>query len=90
LLIIALGQLVSKFEKWSKFEGLYWCLITATIVGYGDIRPLHRSSRMLAVVIALTGLILTGIIIAIAIHTVTIVVAAYMDPHLLASIQKRL
>lgn len=64
-LIIALGQIVSSIEKWGKFDGLYWSFITATTVGYGDIRPLKKVSKALSVVIALVGLMFTGIMIAV-------------------------
>ena len=56
-LVIILGQWVSYIEKWKKFDGLYWSFITATTVGYGDIRPLKKLSRVLAVIIAIIGLI---------------------------------
>lgn len=71
LAIVALGLVVGKKECWSKLDSLYWAFITATTVGYGDIRPLRRSSKLLAVVIALVGLIFTGILVALAIHAAT-------------------
>ena len=70
--IIALGQIVCHIEKWNKFDGLYWSFITATTVGYGDIRPVKKVSKVLSVLIAFVGLMLTGIMIAVSLNTATI------------------
>jgi hypothetical protein len=45
--------------------------------GYGDVRPTKRSARVLATVIALVELILAGILVAAAVHAVTIALAAH-------------
>jgi Ion channel len=46
-------------------------------VGYGDIRPVKRASRIIAVVIALLGLTFTGILIAVGVHAATLALAAH-------------
>jgi voltage-gated potassium channel len=66
--ISLLGQTVGRKEGWSRFDSFYWSFITATTVGYGDIRPVKRRSRILAILIAFLGLILTGIVIAVAVR----------------------
>jgi voltage-gated potassium channel len=66
--ITLLGQIVGRMEGWSRFDSFYWSFITATTVGYGDVRPANRGSRTIAIFIALLGLILTGIVIAVAVH----------------------
>lgn len=68
LFIFLLGQLVGLRESWTRFDALYWAFITATTVGYGDIRPMARLSKALSILIALTGMMFTGIIVALAIH----------------------
>ena len=75
--IVILGQIVGKKERWIPFDSLYWSFITATTVGYGDMRPINRSSRILSIVIALTGLTLSGILVAVAVHAATIALAAH-------------
>ena len=75
--ISLLGLVVGRKEGWSRFDGVYWSFITATTVGYGDIRPVKRVSRIIAVVIALLGLTLTGILIAVGVHAATLALAAH-------------
>jgi voltage-gated potassium channel len=70
--ITLLGLVVGRSEGWSRFESVYWSFITATTVGYGDIRPQKQGSRISAVLIAFLGLVLTGILIAVAVHAATL------------------
>ena len=72
LIVISLGQLVGYIENWNRFDSLYWSLITATTVGYGDFRPMKKASKLLSTIIAIVGMILTGIIIAVALNTASI------------------
>lgn len=75
--ITLLGQVAGKTEGWSRFDSFYWSFVTATTVGYGDIRPVKRTSRILAIVIALLGLTLTGILIAVGVHAASLALAAH-------------
>jgi hypothetical protein len=75
--VTVLGQVAGKKEGWSPFDSFYWSFVTATTVGYGDVRPTKRLARILAIVIALVGLTLTGILVAVAVHAATIALAAH-------------
>ena len=70
LVIILLGQRVGRKEGWTCYDALYWSFITATTVGYGDLKPSIKLSKTFAVFIAFTGLICSGIIVAIAVDSV--------------------
>ena len=74
--ITLIGQAVGKKEGWSRFDSFYWAFVTATTVGYGDIRPVKNGSRILAIVIAFSGLVLTGIVIAVAVHAATLALSS--------------
>jgi hypothetical protein len=66
--ITLLGQVVGRKEGWSRFDSFYWSFITGTTVEYGDFRPTNRGSRAIAICIPFLGLILSGFVIAVAIH----------------------
>ena len=69
--IAVLSLLIGRREGWSVGDSLYFGFITATTVGYGDIRPTASYSKFLAVFVALVGLITMGIVIALAFEAVT-------------------
>ena len=71
-IVVLLGLAVGRLENWPWFDAVYWGFITATTVGYGDIRPLRRLSRVLAILIAFTGVTFTGIFVALAINSATL------------------
>lgn len=88
LLIILLGLVATKIEGWRKLDGLYWSFITATTVGYGDFRPLTKGVKALSVVIALLGIMFTGIIVAITINTVQISIDKHLDQIVIEKIKQ--
>ncbi|HEX3437675.1 MAG TPA: potassium channel family protein [Pseudacidobacterium sp.] len=71
LVITTVGLLVGRREGWSRLDALYWAFITATTIGYGDFRPTKRGSRVLAVLLGFLGLMLSGILVAVAIEATT-------------------
>jgi len=69
--ITLLGHVVGRLESWNNFDAVYWAFITATTVGYGDIRPMGRLAKILSIIIALLGMIFTGLMVALAVNAVT-------------------
>lgn len=90
VMVIGLGQIVGKIERWKKSDTLYWSLITATTVGYGDIRPTKGSSRMLSICIAILGVIFTGILVSIAIEATSHTFRLFADPAAVEAIKEKL
>ena len=86
--IIILGLLVCRLEQWKIFDGLYWSFITATTVGYGDIRPLKKRSKVLAVCIAFLGLMFTGIIVAVTLNTSSVAFEMHVDQGVLEEMKE--
>lgn len=67
ILISLLGVWMANLESLSISEGLYFAWVTATTVGYGDISPTSGLSQFVAVIDAIFGIVLTGIIVSIAV-----------------------
>ena len=51
-------------EEVSFLDGLWWAIVTATTVGYGDISPETVGMRMVAVVVMFTGILTAAIVTA--------------------------
>jgi hypothetical protein len=49
------------FEHWTVMESLYFCVVTLTSVGYGDLHPTTGATQAFTVIYILTGI---GIFVA--------------------------
>ena len=90
LIVIILGQIVTFIEKWNKFDGFYWSFVTATTVGYGDIRPVKKLPRILSIFIAITGILFTGIILSAAVRSSSISIETHIEPSTVKAIQENI
>ncbi|MBK1716964.1 potassium channel family protein [Thiocystis violacea] len=86
LLIVLVGSLIGRLEGWSAFDALYHAFINATTVGYGDFHPSKKGSKALAILLALVGLIFTGMVVAIALHAASF---AYAEVYTVAGLWRR-
>ena len=77
LAITPLVQAVGKHEGWSRFDSFYWSFITATTVGYGDVRPTRRKSKAIAIIVGFLGLTLSGTVIAVAEQAATLALGTH-------------
>ena len=48
-------------EGWSLIDALYFCVVTLTTVGYGDLHPTSAGTQIFTIIYILTGL---GILVA--------------------------
>jgi hypothetical protein len=58
---MALGAAIGLLERWSVNETIYFTFATALTVGYGDFAPKRFSSRMIALEIGFSGVLLTAL-----------------------------
>jgi hypothetical protein len=65
---LVLGLLVGLLEDWTIGDAVYFAFITGLTIGYGDIVPRQTFTRALAVAIGFRGLLLTGLVAAIAVY----------------------
>ena len=65
---VAQGLLIGFVEGWPVGDAIYFTFVTGLTIGYGDIAPRQALARVLAIGIGVSGLFLTGVIAAIAVH----------------------
>ncbi len=87
-ILVSLGILVGRIEGWNKFDSIYWSFITAMTVGYGDIKPSKKRSKILSIIIAFVGFMLFGIIVAITVNTATKAFQKHTDNYQIQEIKK--
>ena len=67
---VGLGAIVGVLEGWGVGQGIYFAFITGLTIGYGDLAPRQSLTQLLAVVIGFSGILLTGLIAALAVKAI--------------------
>lgn len=81
LLIAALGQVVAVQEGWPLEDGLYFSFVTGLTIGFGDLVPKTGLARAVAMAIGLAGIVLTGIVVAVAVQALRVAIDSGDDEH---------
>jgi Ion channel len=68
LAMVGPGLLIGFIERWRVEDALYFTFVTGLTIGYGDLRPRHVVLRLLAVLIGLAGIVLTGLVAAVSVE----------------------
>ncbi len=75
-LLLAAGVVIMMvWESMPLGEAVYFVLITALTIGYGDITPQTAVGRVVAPCLGLVGMVFTGMVIALAIRAVDFTVS---------------
>jgi voltage-gated potassium channel len=59
---------ITYFEKMPFADALYFTFVTGLTIGYGDIAPVTLAGRVVAILTGLLGILITGIIVAVAVY----------------------
>ena len=65
---VALGLLIGLIEGWSVGDAVYFAFVTGLTIGYGDVVPRQALARALAMAIGFGGILVTGLVAAIAVN----------------------
>lgn len=65
------GLIIGRIESWHFGKSFYFTFVTGLTIGYGDLTPKHFSARLLALVIGLSGIVLTGLVAAVTVQALS-------------------
>ncbi len=71
VVVILGGFLISRVEGISLADSVYFAFVTGFTIGYGDITPNTIIGRVISLIIGLTGIVFTGIVVAISVRALS-------------------
>jgi len=72
---------ITYLEKIPFADALYFTLITGLTIGYGDIFPVTIGGRVVAVLTGLLGVLITGVMVAVAVYSLKETMKPSKDDH---------
>jgi hypothetical protein len=66
----SMGLIVGVIEGWGVWQGIYFAYITGLSIGYGDLTPRQPLTQLLAVAIGFSGILLVGLVAALAVKAI--------------------
>ena len=60
---------------------MYFTLVTGLTIGYGDIVPVTLAGRVFAILTGLVGILITGLIVAVAVYALRATMQPPTDSH---------
>ena len=72
---------IAYFEKLPFADALYFTFVTGLTIGYGDIAPVTLAGRVAAILTGLVGILITGLIVAVAVHALRKTIPPPTDSH---------
>ena len=72
---------IAYFEKLPFADALYFTFVTGLTIGYGDIAPVTIAGRVVAILTGLVGILITGLIVAVAVYAVRETMKPPPDSH---------
>ena len=77
--MLLMGFAIGQIEGWGLGDSAYFAFVSGLTIGYGDLVPKGPLSRILAVCIGFHGIILTGMVAAVAVRALEEVATAGPD-----------
>ena len=68
LVLLAFALLTARIDGIALGDALYFVMITALTVGYGDITPATGFTRVVSVACGLVGVVLVGLLVAVSVR----------------------
>jgi len=66
--MLVMGFVIGQIEGWGLGDSAYFAFVSGLTIGYGDLVPKSPVSRTLAVCIGFSGILVTGLVAAVAVR----------------------